>query len=103
MNWNRILSVLLAVIYVIGVHRDTLQEWAKQHPDFSVAYERAKDFQENFLITNGLKGMGSTLFGIFVAKNVLGWRDKQPGEDEINIHLTLADRLAKARARRGSK
>ncbi len=84
----------------LGVHRDTLHQWASEHPEFSDAYGRAKDFQENFLIVNGLKGLVASNFAMFTAKNVLGWRDKQPGEeDQINIHITLADRMAKARAR----
>lgn len=74
----------------IGVHRDTLKEWSEvaeengdlKYPDFSDAYKRAKDYQERFLTVNGLKGLVSTNFGIFTAKNVLGWRDKQPGEED---------------------
>jgi hypothetical protein len=84
----------------IGVHRDTLHEWSKVHPEFDDVYRRAKDFQERFLVNRGLKGELDTAFGIFTAKNVLGWRDRQPGEeDKINIQITLADRMAKARAR----
>lgn len=60
----------------IEVNRDTLQEWAKVHQEFSVAIKRAKDLQENILVTNGLKGLYSQPFAIFTAKNVLGWRDK---------------------------
>ena len=68
----------------IGVHRDTLHEWANKtdeegelvHPEFSDAYKRAKDYQEHILITNGLKGGYQSNFAIFTAKNVLGWRDK---------------------------
>lgn len=74
----------------IGVHRDTLHEWANakdqngslKYPDFSDAYKRAKDFQENYLATNALKGLVNPAFAIFTAKNVLGWRDKQPGEED---------------------
>lgn len=83
----------------IGVHRETLLEWSKEHPEFSDAYKRAADLQENWLIINGLKGLVSSNFGTFIAKAVCGMRDKQPGEDSINIQITLADRLAKARAR----
>lgn len=78
----------------LGVHRTTLKEWADEtnedgslkHPEFSFAYSRAKDFQENWLIINGLKGLVNANFGIFTAKNVLGWRDRQPGEeDKVNV------------------
>lgn len=64
----------------IGVHRDTLHEWANKHDEFSDAYKMAKEYQEHFLTTNGLKGLISTAFGIFTAKNILGWRDRQEHE-----------------------
>lgn len=84
----------------IGVHRDTLLEWSKEYPEFSGAYKRAIDFQENFLVTNGNKGLINPAFGIFTAKNILKWKDKQADEnDQININITLAEKIAKARAR----
>lgn len=61
----------------IGVHRDTLHEWTKIHPEFSDAIKRAKAHQERILVGNGLCGLYEGPFGIFTAKNVLGWRDKQ--------------------------
>lgn len=70
----------------IGVHRDTLHEWANEYPEFSDVYKRAKDFQENYLIVNGNKGLISAPFGIFTAKNILKWRDKQPDETEVVVN-----------------
>lgn len=64
----------------VGVHRDTLHEWAKEHAEFSDAYARAKDFQENFLSVNGAKSLINAQFSIFIAKNVLNWRDKREVE-----------------------
>lgn len=75
---------------MIGVDRDTLKEWAKVHPEFSAAYKKAESFQEHFLVTNGLKGLVNTAFGIFTAKNVLGWRDKSEVEHSGKID-TLTD------------
>lgn len=60
----------------IGVNRDTVNEWAKHHPDFSVALKKAKELQEQMLATNGLHGLYNPTFAIFTAKNVAGWRDK---------------------------
>lgn len=60
----------------IGVHRDTLNEWIKVHPEFSDAYNKAKDLQEEFLVQNALKNLYAQPFAVFTAKNVLGWRDK---------------------------
>lgn len=60
----------------IGVDTDTLLNWSKEHQDFFGAYKRCKKIQENWLTQNGLQSNVNTAFGIFVAKNVLGWRDK---------------------------
>lgn len=70
----------------IGVHRDTLQEWAKNFADFSDAYKKAKDYQENYLAINGNRDLLPQAFAIFTAKNVLGWRDKQPDEVDIVVN-----------------
>lgn len=87
----------------LGVHRDTLHEWSKQHPEFSDAYKRAKQYQEEWLTVNGNKGLINPAFSIFTAKNVLQWRDKQPDENDninINVNSALADKMAKARTRK---
>lgn len=78
----------------IKVHRDTMQEWCKEHQDFSVAYKKASQFQEHFLATNGLKNLIHPNFAIFTAKNVIGWRDKQPGEEDkviVNNFTNMTD------------
>ena len=82
----------------IGVHRDTLLEWSKktdpEFAEFSGAYKRVIDFQENYLVTLGLQGKVNTAFGIFTAKNVLKWRDKQPDETDVVVNnniTTLSD------------
>ena len=68
----------------LGVSRDTLYEWATgkhedgtlKHSEFSYAYKRAKELQEQNLVTGALNGVYNATFAIFTAKNVLGWRDK---------------------------
>lgn len=88
----------------IGVHRDSLHEWANAknekgqliNREFSDAYKRARDFQERYLTTNGLKGIISQPFAIFTAKNVLGWKDKQEitnpdGSLAPQVHIILPD------------
>lgn len=70
----------------IGKHRDTLNEWAKEHHEFSVAIKRAKSLQENFLVVTGNRSLINTAFGIFTMKNVSGWRDKQPGESDVVVN-----------------
>lgn len=70
----------------IGVHRDTLHEWKDIHPEFSDAYMRAKEHQENFVLVNGMKGLVNTNFAMFATKNLLGYRDKQPGETDVVVN-----------------
>lgn len=67
----------------IGVHRETLIEWAKVHEEFTDAYKRAKDYQEHILVENGLMGGYDKTFAIFTAKNVINWRDKT--EQDVNV------------------
>lgn len=74
----------------IGVHRETLLNWSKDEEgkaEFAHAYRLAKDLQENFVIVNGNKGLLNTAFAIFTAKNVLGWRDRQPGETDVSVNV----------------
>lgn len=65
----------------IGHHRDTLHEWSKVHKEFSEAVKKAKDFQENFMVINGNKGLINPQFGILTMKNICNWRDRLAGED----------------------
>lgn len=68
----------------IGVVKDTLLEWSQardengelKHPEFSVAYKKAKELQEANLVEGTIAGAYNSTFAIFTAKNVLGWRDK---------------------------
>lgn len=104
----------------IGVSRRVLFDWERAHPEFlhskEVGLERARIFWEKLGIEHIVnksdshgKGQSSSRslnasVWIFNMKNRFGWRDKQPGEeDQINIKVTLAERVAKARARAGQK
>lgn len=109
---------------VAEVNRDTLYQWEKAHPEFSDAAKRARDaallFWEKLGIdhiinqtdyesdgsgvkSSSTKSLNSPVW-IFNMKNRFKWRDKQPDEnDEINIKITLAERMASARARVNKK
>lgn len=106
---------------VIGVNQDTLYEWTKVHDEFSEAKKTAYNANLLFWEKQGIDGLysivetdeegkivrsksiNSTVW-IFNMKNRHKWRDKQEGEeDQININLTLADRMAKARSRASKK
>lgn len=72
----------------ISVCRDTINEWIRVHPDFSVAHKKAKELQERFLIINGNKGLINTAFCIFMAKNVLKWTDRHDFNQNTNTNIT---------------
>ena len=76
-----------------GVHRDTINQWTKDHPKFSDAIKRAKELQEHILITNGLKGLYAQPFAIMATKNIMNWRDRQDITSDDKVleapHITL--------------
>lgn len=69
----------------MGIHRETLLNWTKEHEKFFDAFKKAKDLQENWIVVNGNKGLINPAFAIFTAKNVLNWRDKK----EIDVTGTV--------------
>src|SRR5689334_24184 len=68
----------------IGVHKDTLYEWVKVHPEFSVAFKLAKQdcevFWEDWLVNNFIQKKGQTvnsnLVKLFMT-NRFGWTEKK--------------------------
>lgn len=61
---------------LIGVSSKCLLEWGNRHPAFGVARARAKDIQTRLLVDRGLTRQYDSTAFTFVAKNMLGWRDK---------------------------
>jgi hypothetical protein len=60
--------------YHLGVHRDTLYEWAKIHPAFSDIMEQLGAKQEEALINNGLSGdYNPTIAKVLLTKH--GYRE----------------------------
>lgn len=80
----------------IGVNGDTIVEWSNardkkkklKYPDFSAAYNIAKDLQRDFLVHNGLSGNSPPAAFIFVAKNITDMHDKQ----EVD-HTTKGEKI----------
>lgn len=48
---------LAAMASEIGVHRDTVQQWRKDHEEFSASFARARDYAQAWWEEEGLKGM----------------------------------------------
>ncbi len=101
----------------VGVCVSTLRTWAKEHPEFKgakeIAFEKCRLKWESIGIDHILnlnkKGVSKSLNSsvwIFNMKNRFPkeWKEKRPGEeDQVNINISLADKLAKARARANKK
>ena len=75
----------------INVNTDTLAEWRKKHQEFSEAYKKCKELQEEFLIDVGLAGVTSASFVIFTMKNVCGWRDEKDLKIKAQKEKDLSD------------
>jgi len=87
----------------LGVHRETLLNWANQkdkkdnlvNPEFFDAYKRAKDYQEAFIYEGAMAGRVNPTFAIWTAKVVLGHRDGDNEAEEkakpLAINFTIED------------
>lgn len=101
---------------IIRVHKSTIYDWFEEHEEFNDAREigsnlsrlywekigrdNVLNFSERDNSGNSSSRSLNAATWIFNMKNRFGWREKHPEEnDSININLTLAERVAKARAR----
>jgi hypothetical protein len=82
------LPTLAGFASVIGVHRDTLNEWEKVHPEFSDAVKRAKAHQERILVSNGLSDRYNSTMTIFALKNLADWKDRQSHDHSGSLVTT---------------
>lgn len=80
--------------YSVGVHRETLRNWAKNYPAFDHAYKMALDRQEEILMVNGLHGNYNPSFAGAVGKAKAGgngWVDKTENKNENTSRLIVID------------
>lgn len=70
---------------LVRVHRGTLNDWVKSHPEFAEAYKICKEIQEDYLYTNGMLGLIKEGFAKFTAQNVLGWREKSDQDLKASV------------------
>lgn len=81
----------------IGVHRETLINWANakddegnlKNPSFFDAYKRAKEYQEAYIYEGAMVNAVNPTFAIWTAKAVLGHRDSDANQDEDSKPLTI--------------
>lgn len=72
----------------IGVDHTTLLEWCKKYPEFSTAYNKAREAQKEFIIENALRDNYSGYFAGLLMKNMFGWRDKTDVEHSGEVKVT---------------
>lgn len=60
----------------LGITVNTLESWARKHPEFGYAYARCQDMLKDFLIQSGVAGRIPPAVMIFVSKNLTDMRDE---------------------------
>jgi hypothetical protein len=81
----------------IDVWAETLRNWAAQHPEFKVAYMRAKQEQENYWMRQAReygmfnpKDFNTGLF-CFIMKARYGWRENDLVDEDGDNELEFVD------------
>lgn len=70
-----------------GVARQTLHDWCKQHPLFLDAYNKARGFQANIMLVNGMSGAYNSGFTGLSMKNMHGWKDKSEVDNNHSVNM----------------
>lgn len=60
----------------IGVHKDSLYEWATKYPKFSVTIDKVKEIQKEWLMDNGLTGEYNPMIAKLILSNNHKMSDK---------------------------
>lgn len=60
----------------IGVHRETLENWTKEHEAFFDTYKKCKNLQKDMLNDLAMRGFYNPTYTIFVAKNITDMTDR---------------------------
>jgi transposase-like protein len=112
-SWERIQPLMAEAIdrgmYIeqlathLGIHDETVREWEKIYPEFSAAVKdvrlackhRIASLLDDHATGNIEKGNGSV--AIFIAKNVLGWRDRQEVEQTVKGESSITVTIGGAR------
>jgi len=69
---------------LVGVCRDTVNEWTHSYPKFSDAVKKAKAIQANIVLVGAACGAYQQTWSIFMAKNVMGWTDKPDLDKKVD-------------------
>ena len=83
--------------FFLGVHRDTLHQWTKDHKEFSDLLEGIKQIQEMRLVNEGLSGNYSPVIAKLLLISKHGYIEKQniehTGKISLEALLDQADKL----------
>jgi len=82
----------------IGVSDQTLENWAKEHPEFLSATEVCRKMQEDIIKINSFNGHYSQSFAQFLLKNNHGYRDKTEVEQTVAVVQMPAIKLQDGRS-----
>lgn len=80
------LPTLAGLALYLGIDKDTVQEWGKEKPEFSVSLSRIKQMQEQILIDNGLSNRYNPLIAKLILSSNHGYRE---GKDITSNGNTL--------------
>lgn len=90
------LPTLEGLAATLKIHKDTIQEWKKLYPEFSVLVVELLSKQGEALIRNGLNGKyNSTIAKLILTKH--GYVDKQVIDDKRSMLGDVFDAAAKRR------
>ncbi|MAQ59227.1 hypothetical protein CL638_00755 [bacterium] len=83
--------------YNIRIHKNTLRNWTKKHPEFRDCMEIIRCFQEKYLIDRGATGECNPTIAVFLLKANHGYGRKKPknvtGLNIVKHVYTLADQM----------
>lgn len=83
----------------LGIHRDTLYEWARNHPEFSDIFDRCKQEQANRVINGSMAGkynplISKLLLGKHGYKEQVGLSGEGEGEG-VKLDVDIKDSITK--------
>jgi hypothetical protein len=85
------------------VHKDTLYEWIKQHPDFSDAVRVGETLSEAWWEEQGVAALTSKEYNTnmfkWLTSNIHGWTDKQSQDINMKGELNIGSRIESSRRR----
>lgn len=82
----------------IGVHKDTLYEWFKKHPEFSDAKKIGESLSLLYWEELGIKLITGEIDGnptpwIFNMRNRFGWSDQRPEPEGSEVRMLIINNL----------